>query len=91
MSRRPVFLERRGYRRRRVMDAARMLPVAGLFLLLMPLLWAGAHGGVAGTAGAGLYVFGVWGGLIAAALVFARALSRPEPPGEGAPGEGRGG
>ncbi len=92
MSRRPVFLERRGYRRRRVMDAARVLPVVGAFLLLMPLLWAGAHGGVASTAGAGIYVFAVWGGLIGAAGLFARALTRPAPPEEGGDtGEGRGG
>ncbi|WP_172296798.1 hypothetical protein [Pseudoruegeria sp. HB172150] len=87
MSRRPVFLERRGYRRRRAMDGARLLPVLGAFLLLMPLMWAAAPDGRLGTALGGIYVFTVWGGLIVGAFVFARFLSRPEDPEDKEPGE----
>ncbi len=36
----PLFLQRLPYRRRRRIDAARLLPVFGLFLLLLPMLWS---------------------------------------------------
>jgi hypothetical protein len=67
----PLFLERQGYRRRRLMDAARVLPVAGMVALLLPVLWTGD--GQTSTASEGLYMFGLWLALIVAAL----ALSRP--------------
>ena len=59
----------------RVRDAARVLPVAGVVLLLVPLLWtpSDAEGAVSNSA-ALLYVFGVWGGLILAAFVLSRLL-----------------
>jgi hypothetical protein len=69
---RPVFLERRSYRRRRMMDALRLLPVLGLLLWLLPLFWPssayapGAPEPVAMST-AVIYVFAVWIGLIAAA------------------------
>ncbi len=44
---RPLFLARHGYRRRRIMDAARVLPVLGAFLFFVPLLWTGEGGGEA--------------------------------------------
>ncbi|WP_425049345.1 hypothetical protein [Psychromarinibacter sp. S121] len=78
MSRRPVFLERRSYRRRRVMDGARLLPVLGAFLFLMPLVWVLSPGRVLRTAGSGIYIFAVWGGLIAVSLLFSRILLRPD-------------
>ncbi|MDF0596152.1 hypothetical protein [Psychromarinibacter halotolerans] len=78
MTRRPVFLERRSYRRRRVMDGARLLPVIGAFLLLMPLVWGVTPGRLLGTAGSGIYLFAVWAGLIVVALVFSRILLRPD-------------
>ena len=34
-----VFLERETYRRRRIMDAARLLPLLGVALFALPLLW----------------------------------------------------
>jgi hypothetical protein len=36
----PMFLERRSYRQRRMMDAVRLLPFVGLLLWLLPTLWA---------------------------------------------------
>ncbi|EDQ04222.1 hypothetical protein OIHEL45_14874 [Sulfitobacter indolifex HEL-45] len=39
MARTPIFLEKRGYRRRRMMDAVRLLPFLGLMLWMVPLLW----------------------------------------------------
>ena len=60
-SERHIFLERRGYRQRRIVDAARMLPVIGLLLWLVPLVWPRAHQeGTLTTSSATLYVFLIW-------------------------------
>jgi len=70
----PLFLERRSYRQRRLMDAARLLPVVGALLWLVPLLWPqsgadpAAHAGTS-TSAAILYIFGVWTFLALAALL----------------------
>jgi hypothetical protein len=69
----PLFLARASYRRRRLRDAARLLPVVGVFLLLLPLLWA-SDGKIALTSGEMIYFFGAWLFLIVAAAVFARGL-----------------
>jgi len=78
MARPPVFLPEGRYRQKRVRDAAQLLPLLGVALLLVPLLWtpSDAEGGV-GNAAALLYVFGVWAGLIAGAFSLVRAL-RPD-------------
>lgn len=72
-SRAPLFVERDIYRRRRIMDAARLLPALGAALLLMPMLWARGQGTAAGV----IYLFLVWIGLIVAAVVLERRLSEP--------------
>ncbi|TNC52894.1 hypothetical protein FHG66_00955 [Rubellimicrobium rubrum] len=74
---RPVFLPPAGYRRRRVRDAARLLPVLGVVLLVVPLLWTRSDqpGGV-GNSVALIYVFAVWAGLIAGANLLSRLLRR---------------
>ncbi len=41
----PLVLARKVYRRRRLRDAARILPFLGLFLMLLPALWAPGRGG----------------------------------------------
>lgn len=68
----PVFAEREAYRRRRLLDAARILPAAGLIALLMPVLWV-ASGGT-DTGAEAVYLFGLWAGLILAARLMARPL-----------------
>jgi hypothetical protein len=75
----PLFLERDSYRRRRMADAARLVPVVGALLFLVPLLWAPAETAAADTVPGGLYIFLVWAGLILAALLLSRRLG-PEPP-----------
>lgn len=75
----PLFLARETYRRRRLMDAARFLPFLGIFLFLVPALWAM-------DTGEGLvYLFGVWAVLIAVAWAISRRLPvssrEDEPPG----------
>ena len=74
----PKFLAHRSYRRRRMIDAARLLPVLGLFLILMPILWRPAATPEPDTARGGIYLFAVWLLLIAVAFVLARRLSREE-------------
>ena len=62
------FLEKRSYRRRRMTDGLRILPVFGLWLFMVPLLWPGT---VVPLADAGvpmstalIYIFLVWTVLI---------------------------
>ncbi len=78
-ARRPLFLAPAPYRRRRLRDAARLLPLAGAFLFLLPILWAPRAGGGSATGTDGLYLFGVWGVLIAAAAWIAGRLRGAEP------------
>ncbi len=57
----PVFVERKTYRRRRMADAARMLPMLGALLFCLPLLWA--IDDEPRTALTMFYLFLVWIGL----------------------------
>lgn len=85
----PLFLQRGPYRRRRRIDAARLLPVFGAFLLILPILWEPGDGGGAGrsTSADALYLFAVWAGLIAVARLLAPGLSAPEAAPRRAPDE----
>ena len=73
-----VFLEKRSYRRRRMMDAVRLLPVLGMLLLMLPLFWPSDPGAAGGDAipmsTAVIYVFVVWLILICTAYVLWRVL-----------------
>jgi hypothetical protein len=70
-----VFLERRSYRMRRLADAARLLPVLGLLLCLLPIFWQPEVSGKPRlTAWDGLYLFAVWLGLIALSAILSRRL-----------------
>lgn len=77
-----VFLERRTYRRRRMMDAARMAPVLALMLWLIPLFWPQTGAETVTSAAALSYIFGVWAGFIVLSLVLSRLLAKDadEPP-----------
>ncbi|MGI9395637.1 MAG: hypothetical protein ACR2OY_13385 [Boseongicola sp.] len=79
----PIFLARQSYRRRRLGDAAKLIPVVGAILLLMPILW----GGAARTSGGLLYIFAVWAILIVLIALISRRLvqSIPEPDDPDAP------
>jgi hypothetical protein len=76
---RPLFLARAPYRRRRLRDAARLLPLLGTFLLLLPLLWA-PDSRMALTSGDVVYFFSVWLILIGLAAGFAPGLRSGEGP-----------
>ncbi len=69
----PLFLARRSYRLRRVMDALRLLPLFGLVLFVLPGFFAlrPAH-----VAALGLYLFVVWAGLIVVTALLSRRLDR---------------
>ena len=70
MPRPPLFLAREGYRRRRLADMARLLPIVGLALFLLPLL--DASDGL--SAGMLVYLFVAWALLILASAILARRL-----------------
>ena len=75
------FLQRRSYRQRRVADAARMLPIAGLILMLLPLLFTGGEAGETEpvrTSQIGLYIFALWVVLMATAFGLSRGLQEPK-------------
>lgn len=85
---RPVFLERKSYRRRRLMDALRLVVLLGIVLWMMPLLWpTGSDAGAEplSMSRALFYVFGVWVLLIALAAGLAGVLrARPDTPDDSA-------
>ncbi len=74
-----AFLERQSYRRRRLMDAARLLPLFGVLLFALPLLWTTPAPEGAGPESTGqamamsdaiLYIFVAWSGLIVLVALF---------------------
>lgn len=70
-----LFLARQPYRRRRVIDASRLLPIFGLFLFLIPLLWDDVGSGTeAHLAEKTLYIFAIWFVLVGVAAVLAAWL-----------------
>lgn len=79
-----VFLERQSYRRNRLGDAARLLPVVGMVVLSVPLLWpsvdsvqvvSGVEQAVPMST-AIRYIFGAWAGLIVLSALFGMAARR---------------
>lgn len=65
-----VFVERQGYRQRRIGDAIRLLPVAGIILFALPILWGGQ-----GLRETGIYVFVFWTILILLAWFLSRRIT----------------
>ena len=72
-----LFLARDSYRQRRLRDAARMLPVLGLILWLIPLMWRREPGQAGGMAAAVAFVFAGWVLLIVLTGLVVRRL-RPD-------------
>ncbi|MGP6089626.1 hypothetical protein [Antarctobacter jejuensis] len=81
----PNYVERRTFRRRRLIDAACALPLLGWILWWLPLFWHGAENEVPASM-ALIYIFGIWLalGLCAARLVRLIERSRMPEPGTGA-------
>ena len=73
------FLERQSYRRRRLIDSIRVVPVLAGVLWAVPLLWPrGEDGGNVSTSGAVIYIFLVWLALVVAGAWLAAALKRSD-------------
>ncbi len=70
-----MFVERQTYRRRRLRDAARVLPALGVLLWAVPLLWS-IEGDQTVASSALMYLFGVWAILVVAAALIASRLGR---------------
>ena len=68
----PVFVERRTYRRRRMADAARMLPLLGGLLFCLPLLWS--VDGPPSTTSSMFYLFSIWVLLCLVSAMISRRL-----------------
>jgi hypothetical protein len=84
----PLFLGRGSYRRRRMADAARLLPLLGVVLMGVPLLWR--HDGSAeapATSQAIIYLFGA----ICLLVVLCRVITRRLAVGTEDDSEGTGG
>ncbi len=81
-----VFLERQSYRRRRLVDALRLLPVIGALLFAIPLLWPNPvdttdPSSTVSMSKAITYVFSAWAGLIIVTAVLSwrsRQLSQED-------------
>lgn len=69
----PLFLAPATYRRRRLADASRILPIFGIVLLFLPLMWTETSE-LHLTSGHVIYFFGVWLFLVAIAAAFAPGL-----------------
>jgi len=78
VARTPVFLEKRSYRMRRLMDGARLLPFLGYVVFFLPVLWP--HPTV--TSSGVIYIFLTWAILIAVCGIISRQLTRAAPAGE---------
>ncbi|WP_372885270.1 hypothetical protein [Shimia sp.] len=82
----PLFLERQSYRRRRLTDLTRMLPVIGALLWSVPLLWPSGGDNSPRSSVAIVYLFGVWLGMVLLGALMAWLLKRADPPGPGRDG-----
>lgn len=78
-----LFVERKTYRRRRLMDIARLLPLLGALLFLVPLMWPDPDPYPAPDTSGGMpmseaitYIFVVWTLLILGSLAFGVAVRR---------------
>ncbi|AZV77792.1 hypothetical protein EBB79_07715 [Parasedimentitalea marina] len=95
-----VFVERKTYRHRQLMDIARLLPIIGALLFCVPLMWPNPDPYPAPDTAGGMamseaitYMFVVWTLLILASLAFGVAVRRwaenwtegTDQPGEEAP------
>lgn len=71
-----LFLERRGYIQRRVIDGAKLLPIVGLVLFMVPLIWprTGDSSTVA-TSNSTIYIFFIWLSLIALGAILANRIT----------------
>lgn len=70
-------IDRPRYRRRRLEDLARVLPVLGVGLFLLPVLWS--NGGGVALGRMLIYLFGAWFALIVLTFLLSRRLGETAP------------
>ena len=73
----PIFLERRSYRQRRMLDALRLIPLFGLMLWTVPLFWSPSTENPQdqmSMSDAVVYVFLIWVLLILMSASLSRVL-----------------
>lgn len=73
-----TFFARQTYLRRRLMDAARMMPAFGAALFLLPTIWVSVDK-PADTSAGFVYLFAVWVVLIFLGRIIARRIMAPLP------------
>ena len=78
----PLFLARQSYRNRRLSDAARVIPVLGAVVFMLPLLWTGRDSAGGDTGTAGLWLFLGWFILIVITAALSRRLRSLETEGD---------
>ena len=73
-----LFPERQSYRRRRLVDVARLLPFLGAAMLALPLLWPDTSDGANAKSLSSVmfYIFACWGVLILISVIFGFATRR---------------
>lgn len=84
-----IFLERRSYRRRRMVDAVKMMPIAAAWAFMLPLLWSTRptpDGEGVSLSFALIFIFGAWLTLTLASAALA-AILKPESGQEGGSSE----
>lgn len=71
----PTFLARSAYRQRRLRDVARIVPILGTILFLIPLMLV-PEAGEAGPRSVPvvIYIFAVWAGLVLVAAILSQVL-----------------
>lgn len=71
-----LFLERRGYTQRRIVDGARLLPIVGLVLFMVPLIWPqSGEANAVTTSVSSVYVFLIWFALIVTGGLLAHRIN----------------
>ena len=76
----PLYVAPQSYRQRRLRDAARLLPILAVFLIILPMLWGQAGSDLRSSGLDAIYLFVVWLCLIIAAAVLARRLTLGDTP-----------
>ena len=68
------FLDRVGYRQRRIRDAARVLPIVAVALMALPLMWPRDEPEQSLTSIGIIYLFSLWIVLVVLAFILSKVL-----------------
>jgi len=68
------FLDRVGYRQRRIRDAARVLPIVAVALMVLPLMWPRNEPEQSLTSSSIIYLFSLWIVLVVLTFILSKVL-----------------